>query len=80
MELKCKITPITIGATGIVTEGLNKNLEAIPGKHSIDSLHKSAVLGTSHIIGKVVQCETGSLSGGDHRWFKKKCQGERDCD
>jgi hypothetical protein len=34
-----------------------KNLEAVPGKHSIDSLQKTAVLGTSHIIRKVLQCE-----------------------
>jgi hypothetical protein len=29
---------VIIGATGIVTKDLRKNLEAIPGKHSIDSL------------------------------------------
>jgi hypothetical protein len=54
------IIPVVIGATGIVTKGLKKNLEAIPGKHSIDSLHKTAilVLGTSHIIQKVLQSET----------------------
>jgi hypothetical protein len=33
------------------------------------SLGKS-LLGTAHIIRKVLQCETGSLSGGGHRWFK----------
>jgi hypothetical protein len=36
----------------------NKYLETIPGKHSIDSLQKAAVLGTSHIIRKVLQSET----------------------
>jgi hypothetical protein len=35
----------------------NNNLEAVPGKHSIDSLQKTAILGTSHIIRKVLQCE-----------------------
>ena len=38
-------------------ESLRKNLEAVPGKHSIDSLHKTAILGTSDIIRKVLQCE-----------------------
>jgi hypothetical protein len=33
---KCMIILVIIGATGIVTKGLKKNLEAIPGKHSID--------------------------------------------
>jgi hypothetical protein len=32
-----------------------ENLEAIPLKHSTDSLQKTAVLGTSHIIRKVLQ-------------------------
>jgi hypothetical protein len=56
-NLKCMITPVIIGATGIVTSSLRKNLETVPGKHSIDSLQKTAVLGTSHIIRKVLQCE-----------------------
>jgi hypothetical protein len=56
-ELKCTIIPIVIGATGIVTRSLRKNLEAVPGKRSIDSLQKTAILGTSHIIRKVLQCE-----------------------
>ena len=56
-NLKCTIRPIIIGTTGIVTRNLRKNLEAVSGKHSIDSLQKTAVLGTSHIIRKVLQCE-----------------------
>jgi hypothetical protein len=52
------IIPVIIGATGIVTKGLKKNLEATPGKHSTDSLQMRAVLGTSHIIRKVLQSET----------------------
>jgi hypothetical protein len=51
-------------------------LEATPGKHSVDSLQKTAVLGTSHIIRKILQSETGSLSGGGHRWFKGSTGGK----
>jgi hypothetical protein len=36
-NVKFKIVPVIIGATGRVTEGLRNNLEAVPGKHSIDS-------------------------------------------
>jgi len=32
----------------------------------------TAILGTSHTIRKVLQCETGNLSGGDHRWFERR--------
>ena len=56
-NLKRKIIPVIIGATGIVTRSLRKNLEAVPGKHSTDSLQKTATLGTPHIIRKVLQCE-----------------------
>jgi hypothetical protein len=56
-NLKCTIIPIIIEATGIVTKSLRKNLEAVQGKHSIDSLQKTAILGTSHIIRKLPQCE-----------------------
>jgi len=56
-NLKCTIITVIIGATGTVTRSLRKNLEAVPGKHSIDSLQKKAILGTSHTIRKVLQCE-----------------------
>ena len=52
-----RIIPVIIGVTGIETKGLTKNLEAIPGKHSIDSLQKTAILGTSHVIRKVLHCD-----------------------
>ena len=60
------IIPVITGAIGVVTEGLKKNLESTQGKHSIDLLPKTAILGTSHIIQQVPQSETGSLSGWDH--------------
>ena len=56
-DLKFTIMPITIGAIGIVKRSLRKNLEAVPGKHSIDSLQKTAIHGTLHIIRKVLQCK-----------------------
>jgi hypothetical protein len=55
--MKCFVTPVIIEATGIVTKGLKKYLETVPGKHSIYSLQKTAALGTSHIIRKVLQSE-----------------------
>jgi hypothetical protein len=57
-NMKCFVIPVITGATAIVTRGLKKYLETIPGKHSIDSLQKTAALGTSHIIRKVLQSET----------------------
>ena len=45
-NLQCTIIPVIIGATGVVQSSLRKNLETVPGKHSIDSLQKTAILGT----------------------------------
>jgi hypothetical protein len=69
--MECIIINVVTAATGIVTRGLRKNLEAIPGKHSVDTLQKAAILGTSHVTRKVLYSESCSLSGGDHGWFKR---------
>ena len=65
-DMQCVVVPILIGATGMVTRGLRENLEAIPRNNAIDSVHMTAVLGTSHIMWRVMQCETWSLIVGDH--------------
>ena len=57
-NVKCQIIPATTGTTGIVTKDLRKNLDAIPGKHSTDSLQETSILGTSHTIWNVLQSET----------------------
>jgi hypothetical protein len=76
-NLNCTIIPVIIRATGMVTKSLRKSLEDIPGKYSIDSLQKTAILGTSHIIRKVLQCETRSLGGGGHRLLKRSTRKKR---
>ena len=58
-------------------EKLKEKFGSIPGKHSIDSLQKTAVLVTSHTIRKVLRCEAWSLTGGDHRWFKRSVRKKR---
>jgi hypothetical protein len=44
---------------------------------SIDSLKKHAVLGTSHIVRKVLQSETLSLSGGVHHGLSMRSTREK---
>ena len=55
---KFMIIQVLTGATGMAAKASKKVLKAILGKHSIDSLQNTAVLGTSHIIRKVLQSET----------------------
>jgi hypothetical protein len=54
-NMECSVIPEVIRATGTVTRGPRKYLEEIPGKHSIDSLQKTAILGTS--LRKVLRSE-----------------------
>jgi hypothetical protein len=57
-DMNCMATWVIIGATQMVTKGLTRNLEAVPGNHSRGFLQKAAVLGTSHIIRKVLLSES----------------------
>ena len=62
-NMKCMIIPVIIGAIEIVTKGLKKNMEAIAGKHSIDSL-----LGTSHVMWQVGQHLSGQTDRHEY-WY-----------
>jgi len=57
-DVKCTIIQVITGVTRIITKGLKKNLEALIGKYSIRSLQKTAILGTLHIVCKLLQSET----------------------
>jgi hypothetical protein len=48
------IVIIIIGATGTISNSFRKYLSSIPGKHDIKELQKTAILGTAHIITKVL--------------------------
>jgi hypothetical protein len=53
-NMKCFVIPVIIGATGIVSKSLQKYLETIPGQLLVYSLQKPVILGTLHIIRKVL--------------------------
>jgi hypothetical protein len=46
--------PVIIAATGTISKFFRKYLSSIPGKHNIKELQKTGILGTTHIIRKVV--------------------------
>jgi hypothetical protein len=70
--MKCFVISVIIGATGIVTKGLKKYLETIPGKHSIDSLQKKCCTRNVTHCNESATIRSLSLSGGVHHWFKRK--------
>jgi hypothetical protein len=50
-NVKTKVIPVIIGATGTISESFVSN---IPGKHEVKELQKTALLGTAHILRKVL--------------------------
>ena len=48
------ITVIIIGATGTISKSLRQYLSNILGRHEIKELLKTAILGTVHILRKVL--------------------------
>ena len=55
-NVKTKVIPVIIGATGTVkqSESFRKYMSNIPGKHEVKELQKTAILGTAHILRKVL--------------------------
>jgi len=53
-NVKTKVIPEIIGATGTISKSFRKYVSNIPGKHEIKELQKTAILGTAHILRKVL--------------------------
>jgi hypothetical protein len=53
-NVKTKLTPVIIGATGTISTSFRKYLSSIPGKHDIKELQKTAILCTAHRLRKVL--------------------------
>ena len=55
--LKTITVPVVIGALRVVKKGIEKHIDKIPGKINITELQKIALLGSSHILRKVLSIE-----------------------
>jgi hypothetical protein len=53
-NVKTKVIPVITGATGTISKTFRKYVSNMPGKHEVKELQKTAILGTSHIIRKVL--------------------------
>jgi len=49
-----KVIPVIIGAIWIVSKSFRKYVSNIPGKHEVKKLQKTAILGTAHVLQKVL--------------------------
>jgi hypothetical protein len=53
-NVKTKVIPVTIGATGNISKSFRKCVSNILGKREVKELQKTAILGTAHILRKVL--------------------------
>ena len=53
-NIKTKVIPVIIGATGTISKTVRKYVSNIPGNHEVKELQKTATLGTAHILRKVL--------------------------
>ena len=53
-NVKAKVIPAITGATGTISKLPGHYLSNVPGKHEIKELRKAAVLGTKHVLRKVL--------------------------
>jgi len=53
-NVKTKVIPVIIGTTGTISKLFRKYVSNIPGNHKVKELQKTAILGTAHILRKVL--------------------------
>jgi hypothetical protein len=53
-NVNTRVIPVIIGVTGTILKSLRKYVSTIPGHHEVEELQKTAILGTAHILRKVL--------------------------
>ena len=53
-NVKTMVIPVIIGANGTISKSFRKYVSNISGKHEVKELQKTAILGTAHILRKVL--------------------------
>ena len=53
-NVKTNVIPVIIRANGTISKSLRKYVSNIPGRHEVEELQKTAILGTAHILRKII--------------------------
>jgi hypothetical protein len=53
-NVKTRVIPVIIGATGTISKSFRKYVSNITGNHEVREVQKTAILGTAHILRKVL--------------------------
>jgi hypothetical protein len=54
-NIKTRAILVIIGVTGTISKSFRKYVSTIPGNQEIKELQKTAILGTEHILRKVLK-------------------------
>ena len=63
-NVKTKVIAVIIGATGTISKLFRKYVSNIPGNHEVKELQKTAILGTAHILRKVLTQRYNGVNAG----------------
>jgi hypothetical protein len=53
-NVKTRVIPVIIGATGTISRSFRKYVSTVPRNYDVRELQKTAILGTAHILRKVL--------------------------
>jgi len=53
-NVKTKVIPVITGTTGTISVSFRHYLSNIPGKNEIKELQNKAILGTAHVLWKIL--------------------------
>ena len=53
-NVKTKVIPVIIAATRTISKTFRKYVSNIPGQHEVKELEETTILGTAHILRKVL--------------------------
>jgi hypothetical protein len=54
VDVKTRVIPVITGATGTISKSFRKQMSNIPGHNDVKELQKKAILGTAHVLRKVL--------------------------
>jgi hypothetical protein len=53
-NVKTRVIPVIIGATGTISKSFRKYVSTILGNHEVREIQKTVILGTAYILWKVL--------------------------
>ena len=63
-NVKARVIPVIIGATGTISKSFRKYVSDIPGNHDVKELEKTSILGTAHILRKMLTYKNKTANAG----------------